>query len=235
MEGGWATLPLNLVPPPSIAPSLAEPQPWSLPIKRGAPGAVTSTEHVSAPHPQIQRPRVVHESPQYILAEESPPPPPQANPVGPITPLRAPRQGAYIQHMSSIPYLTRRFRGGCSGGGHSSGGGALGPVAARPTPSFEPAGQPSDPSVAGGSAPLGGRSKRKASKTGAKHRDKKVWGVPQEHNTYTLGGCSQLFEIHLAKHHPNCDRCKNMWQGALNANFIDGMRLLDNALVRNGR
>ena len=43
------------------------------------------------------------------------------------------------------------------------------------------------------------------------------------------------FEINWAKHYPNCERYKKMWQDALNGYFQDGVMFVDNKLVRNGR
>ena len=101
---------------------------------------------------------VVHESPQYILVDDSPPPPPRPNTVGHVPPPPSPRhrQVAYIEHVQGIPHLVRPSSGGGSGGGHPSSGGAPAPVAARPTPPSRPAGGPSGPSVAGGAAGGGG-------------------------------------------------------------------------------
>ena len=83
---------------------------------------------------------VVHETPQYIVVDESPPPPPQPNAVGPVSLPPSARQPAYIDHANGIPYLIRPSRGGGSaGGGDSSSGGAPAPVAARPTPPSRPA------------------------------------------------------------------------------------------------
>ena len=65
---------------------------------------------------------MVHESPQYIVVEESPPPA-DRNPVGPMSPPLSPRQGAYIRHVKGILYRTRPSRRGGSEWGHSSSGG----------------------------------------------------------------------------------------------------------------
>ena len=116
-------------------------------------------EPVSAPHPKIKSPTVVHESPQYIVVEESPPPASQPNPVGPISPPQSARQEAYIQHVNGMSYLIRPSRGGSSGGG----GGNIVPVGERlhllqraPDPRFVLRRGPSGPSVAGGAAGGGG-------------------------------------------------------------------------------
>ena len=151
MEGGSATLPINLVSPPTTTSPTEDPQ---LPNWGGDPEVATGSETVFASHPRTQSPMVVYESPQYIVVDESPPPPPRPNTVGPVPPPPSPRprQVAYIEQMQGIPHLIRPSCGGGSGGGHSSSGGAPAPVAARPTPPSRPAGGPSGPSVAGGVA-----------------------------------------------------------------------------------
>ena len=156
VEGGSATLPINVASPPRTTSPTEDPQPRVLPNWRGDPEVVTGSQPVFASHPRIQSPVVVHESPQYIVVDESPPPPPQPNTVGPVPPPPSPSQPAYVEHVKSIPYLIRPSRGRGSGGGHSSSGGAPAPVAARPTPPCRPAGGPSGPSVAGGAAGGGG-------------------------------------------------------------------------------
>ena len=139
--GGSATLPINLVYPPSTTSPMEDPQPQLLPNLGGDPEVATGSQPVFASHPRIQSPTVVHESAQHFLVDESPPPPPQPNPVGPISPPPSARpcQGAYIEHGDGIPYLVRPSRAGGSGGGHSSSGGAPASVAARPTPPFRSA------------------------------------------------------------------------------------------------
>ena len=91
VEGGSATLPINVVSPPSTTSPMEEPQPWVLPDRGGDPEVATGLEPVFASHPRIQSPTVVHESPQYIVVDESPLPPPQPNTVGPISPPPSPR------------------------------------------------------------------------------------------------------------------------------------------------
>ena len=127
VEGSSATLPINLVPPPSTTSPMGDPQPRVLPILRGDPDVASGSEPVFASHPRIQSPMVVHESPQYIVVNESPPPPPQPNTVGPVSPPPSSRpcQETYIGHVDGIPYLVRPTPGPVLGGGHScSGGGA---------------------------------------------------------------------------------------------------------------
>ena len=119
LQGGSATRPINLVSPPSTTSPMEDPQPRVLQNFGGDPKVATGSEPVFASHPGIQSPMVVHESPQYIVVDESPPPPPQPNTVGPVSPPPSPRprQAAYIQHVNRIPYLIRPSRGGGSGGG----------------------------------------------------------------------------------------------------------------------
>ena len=71
---------------------------------------------VFASHPRIQSPMEVHESPQYIVVDELPPPPPQPNAVGPVSPPLSPLT-AYVEHVHGIPYFVQRARDGGSGGG----------------------------------------------------------------------------------------------------------------------
>ena len=116
MEGSSATLPINLVSLPSTTFSLEDPRPRVLRNWGGDPEVPTGSERVFASHPQTQSPTVVHKSPQYIVVEESPPPAPQLNPVGPISPPPSPRQAAYIECLNGILYLSRPSVGGGSGG-----------------------------------------------------------------------------------------------------------------------
>ena len=64
LEGGSATLPINLVSPPSTTSPVEDPQPRVLTNRRGDPEVATGSDPVSAPPLRIQSPRVVHESPQ---------------------------------------------------------------------------------------------------------------------------------------------------------------------------
>ena len=118
VEGGSATLPINLVSPPSTTSPMEDPQPRVLPNWGGDPEVATGSEPFSASHPRIQSPMVVLESPQYIVVHESPPPPPQPGTVGlvPPPPSPRPRQPAYIEHVNLIPYMIGPSRGGGSGG-----------------------------------------------------------------------------------------------------------------------
>ena len=170
VEGGSATLPINLVSPATTTSPTEDPQPRVLPHSGGDPEVATGSEPVFASHPRIQSPVVVHESPQYTVVDESPPPLLRPSTVGPIPPPPSPRQPAYVEHVNGIPYLVRPSRGGGSGGGeHSSSGGAPAPVAARPTPPPRPAGGPSGPSVAGGAAG-GGNGGSSPPRGGGVHR-----------------------------------------------------------------
>ena len=115
VEGGSATLPINLVSPPTNTSPTEDPQ---LPNWGGDPGVATGSEPVFASHPRTRSPMVVHESPQYIVVDDSPPPPPRPNTVGHVPPPPSPRhrQVAYIEHVQGIPHLVRPSSGGGSGG-----------------------------------------------------------------------------------------------------------------------
>ena len=154
-SGGGRFSNLNLVSPPTTTSPTEDQQPRVLADAGGDPEVATGLEPVFASHPRIQSPVLVQKSPQYIVVNENPPPPTQPNTVGPVPPPPSPRQPAYIEHVNDVPYLIRPSRGGASGGGHCSSGGAPAPVAARPTPPSHPAGGPSGPSVAGGAAGRG--------------------------------------------------------------------------------
>ena len=117
VEGGSATLPINLVSPPTTTSPTEDPQPRVLPNWGVDPEVAAGSEPVFACHPRIQSPVVVHESPQYIVVDESPPPPPQPNTVGPVPPPPSPRQPACIEHVNGVPYLIRPSRGRGSGRG----------------------------------------------------------------------------------------------------------------------
>ena len=117
VEGSSATLPINLVSPPTTTSLTQDPQ---LPNLGGDPEVATGSEPVFASHPRSKSPMVVHESPQYILVDKSPPPLPQLNAVGPVPPLPSPRhrQVAYIEQVQGIPHLI--WPSSCGGlrGGH---------------------------------------------------------------------------------------------------------------------
>ena len=99
VEGGSATLPINLVPPPKTTSPTEDPQLRVLPDWGGDSEVATGSEPVFASHPRTQSPMVVHESPQYILVDESRSPRPPPNTVGPVPPPPSPRrrQVAYIE------------------------------------------------------------------------------------------------------------------------------------------
>ena len=115
VKGGSATLPINLVSPPTNTSPTEDPQ---LPKWGGNPEVATGWEPVFASHPRTQSPMVVHESPQYIVVDASPPPPPRPNTVGPVPPPPSPRlrQVAYIEHVQGIPHLVWPSNCGASGG-----------------------------------------------------------------------------------------------------------------------
>ena len=95
VEGGTATLRINLVSPPTTTSPTEDPQPQVLPNWGGGdPEVATGSEPVFASHPRIQSPVVVHESPYYLVVDESPPPPPQPTTVGPVPPPPSPRKPA---------------------------------------------------------------------------------------------------------------------------------------------
>ena len=111
VEGGSATLPMNLVSPPSTTSPYEDPQPRVLPKWGGGPEIATGSEPFYASHARNQSPMVVHESSQYIVVGESPPPPPQQNTVGPLPPPPSPL-AAHIEHVDGILNLARPSRGG---------------------------------------------------------------------------------------------------------------------------
>ena len=87
------------------------------------------------------------------------------------------------------------------------------------------------------SAPVGGgdEAKEKASQTGANCQEKKSLKSHEKATPIHGEDAPNVFEINWAKHYPNCERYKKMWQDALNGSFQDGVRLVDNRLFRNGR
>ena len=99
---------------------------------------------------------VVHESPHYIVVQQSPPLDPQPNPVGPISAPSSMWRGAYNQRLGGIQNPDSTIPGWEFWGGFilSVKGGSP-PVAARPTRSCHPAVGPPGPYVARG-AVLGG-------------------------------------------------------------------------------
>ena len=125
LEVGPATLPINFFSPPSTTSPTKDPQPRVPPNWGGDPEVATGSEPVFASHPRIQSPVVVHESAQYIVVDESPPPLPQPNAAGPVPPPPSQRGPAYIKHVNRILYLIRPTRGGDSGGDIPLVGGCL--------------------------------------------------------------------------------------------------------------
>ena len=128
LEGGSATLLINLVSPPSTRFPVEEAEPRAIPNSGGAEGGITGAELVSAPAPQMQPPTVVHETPHYIVVEESPPPAPRRNPIGSVSHPPSPRGVTYIQHVDGISYLIRPSMVGSSGGDILPVGGHLTPA-----------------------------------------------------------------------------------------------------------
>ena len=129
MEGGFATLQKNLVPPP--------PFPMQRSCWGGAHGATLDAGPVFARGTRTTMPpTVVHELPHYVVVEESPLPPPRLNPLDSVSPPPSPSPKTYIQRSpDSIPHLIRPSLEGRSGGEHFSSGGAPAPVSVRPAPS----------------------------------------------------------------------------------------------------
>ena len=114
VEGGLATLPINLVSPLTTTSPTEDPQ---LPNWGGGSRGCNGTGTCFCFPSENPPPMVVHESPQYIVVDESPPPPPQPNTVGPAPPPPSPRhrQVAYIEQVQGIPHLIRPSSGGGSG------------------------------------------------------------------------------------------------------------------------
>ena len=109
VEGGSATSPMNLISPPSTTSPMEDPQPRVLPNWGGDPDVASGSEPVFASHPRIQSPMVVHESPQYVVVDESPPPPPQSNTVGPVSPPPSPRPGRELTSSTWTVVLWRKI------------------------------------------------------------------------------------------------------------------------------
>ena len=87
------------------------------------------------------------------------------------------------------------------------------------------------------SAPVGGMTKQNT-KLQRLERIAKIQksSKPHKNATHIHGeDAPNVFEINWAKNSPNFDGYKKMWEDALNGNFQDGVRLMDNKLVRNGR
>ena len=91
VEKGSATLPINLVSPPTTTSPTEDPLWRVLPNCGGDPEVAAGSKPVFAYHPRIQSAVVNHESPQYVMVDESPLPPPQPNTVGPVPPPPSPR------------------------------------------------------------------------------------------------------------------------------------------------
>ena len=87
------------------------------------------------------------------------------------------------------------------------------------------------------SPPVGGgtKQKRKLRRLERIVKIKKSWKSHKKATPIHGEDAPNVIEINWAKHYPNCQRYKQMWQDALNGSFQDGVRLVDNKLVRNGR
>ena len=86
------------------------------------------------------------------------------------------------------------------------------------------------------SAPVGGGTKQKK-KLRRLERIARIRTSWKSHKKATLmhrEDAPNAFWINWAKNYPNCHRYKKMWQDALNGSFQDGVRLVDNKLVRDG-
>ena len=83
---------------------------------------------------------------------------------------------------------------------------------------------------------LGGGTKRtkKLRKLEQIAKIKKSWKSHKKSTPIHGDDALNAFEINWAKQYLNCERYKKMWQDALNGNCQDGVRLVDNKLVRNG-
>ena len=111
------------------------------------------------------------------------------------------------------------------------------PVVTRSKAAPRAQGAPACDSPPLASAPVGRGTKQK----------RKLWrlerivkikksGKPHEKATYIHGeDAPNVFEINRAKHYQNRQRYKKIWQDALNGNFQDGVRSVDNKLFCNGR
>ena len=86
-------------------------------------------------------------------------------------------------------------------------------------------------------APVGGggtKQKKKLPRLEQIAKIKKSWKSHKKATPIHGEDAPNLFGIHWAKHYPNCERSEKMWQDALTWSFQDGLRLVDNKLVRNG-
>ena len=81
----------------------------------------------------------------------------------------------------------------------------------------------------------GAKHKRKLRRLEQIVKRKKSWKSHKKATPIHVEDAPNVFEINAGKHYPNCQRYKKMWQNALNGSFQDGVRLVDNNFVRNGR
>ena len=115
------------------------------------------------------------------------------------------------------------------------------PVVTRSGPKAMPraTGAPRGDPLPQASAPVGGgtKQKKKLRRLEQMVKRKKSWKSHKKATPIQFHGedAPNVFTINWATHYPSCDRYKKMWQDALNGNFPDGVRLVDNKLVRNGR
>ena len=86
-------------------------------------------------------------------------------------------------------------------------------------------------------APVGGgtNQKRKLRRLERIVKIKKSWKSHKKATPIHGEDAPNVFEINWANHCPNCQRYKKMWQDAWNGSFQDGVRLVDNKVVGNGR
>ena len=87
------------------------------------------------------------------------------------------------------------------------------------------------------SAPVGGGTKRKKKlrKLELIAKTKNGWKSQKKATPIHGADDPNAFEINWTKHYQNCGRYKKMSKDALNWNFQDRVRLVDNKNVRNGR
>ena len=100
---------------------------------------------------------------------------------------------------------------------------------ANGAPACDPPPQASAP-VAGGT-----KQKKKLPKLERAAKRQKSWKSHKKATPIHGEDAPNAFEINWAKHYPNCERYKKMWKDASNGNLQDGVRLVDNKLVRNGQ
>ena len=87
------------------------------------------------------------------------------------------------------------------------------------------------------SAPVGGgaKQKKKLRRLERIAKIQKSWKSHKQTTPIDGEDAPNFLEMNWAKHYPNCERYKTMWQDAFSGSFQDGVRWVDNKLVRNGR